>query len=79
MARFGLTMNVTAPFSVPLAPLTIVIHSSLLLAVHAHVLGVVTWTLKVPPRRPTPWLSGEIVDGHAEGADGGGGGASTAV
>ena len=41
---FLATLYVTLPLPVPLAPSVIVIHASLLTAVHVQVLGVVTAT-----------------------------------
>ena len=50
LPSFLLTLNLTVPSSVPLAPDVILIHESLLLAVHVQVLLVDTLTLSVPPR-----------------------------
>jgi hypothetical protein len=74
------TENLTTPFPVPLAPVSIVIHASLLVAVHAQMPAVVTATLwPPPPFGSIPWVSGEMVDGHPVGGDGGGGGAPAAI
>jgi hypothetical protein len=47
--RFAATWNTTAPVPVPEAPLTTVSQLSLLVAVHAQPLDVVTVTFPVPP------------------------------
>jgi hypothetical protein len=57
---FGATLNVTVPSSVPLAPAVTVIHATLLAAVHAQLLVVLTSTLRVPPLAPMSCLFGEI-------------------
>jgi hypothetical protein len=46
---FAATVNLTGPLPVPLAPAVIVIHESLLFAVHAQVLPVETLTVPEPP------------------------------
>jgi len=78
---FPATLYVTPPFPVPLALLVIVIHASLLVAVHAQVLAVVTVTLwPPPPIHSMPLEAGEIVYQHVAGGGGsGGGGAPAAV
>jgi hypothetical protein len=48
------------PFPVPLLPDVIVIHDTLLEAVHEHPAWVVTDTLPVPPEAPKLALVGEI-------------------
>ena len=46
------TENCTTPEPEPLAPAVMVIHESLLVAVHAQPVTVVTFTLPVPPLAP---------------------------
>jgi hypothetical protein len=77
---FPATLYVTTPLPVPLAPLVIVIHASLLVAVHAQVLAVVTVTAwPPPPPHGMPLDAGEIVYQHAAGGGGGGGGGAPAA
>jgi hypothetical protein len=57
---FAATLNATEPFPVPLAPDVMVIHETLLLAVHAQPLAVVTLTEPEPPAAGTVWLVGEM-------------------
>lgn len=52
----------------PLAPAVIVIHVTLLLAVHAHPATVVTEIDPVPPADPNEALVGEIVKVQAAAA-----------
>jgi hypothetical protein len=56
------TVNVTAPSSVPLAPDVIVIHGTLLPAVHRHPAWVDTFTVPGPPVAPMLRLVGAIVN-----------------
>jgi hypothetical protein len=46
---FGATSNTTSPLPAPEDPRTTVSHGSLLVAVHAQPLAVVTLTVPVPP------------------------------
>jgi hypothetical protein len=65
-AVFAATLNVTAPFPVPLAPLLTVIQFTLLTAVHAQPDCVVTATgPPAPPELSTLWLVGAMVYMHA--------------
>jgi hypothetical protein len=49
VAAFAATVYETDPFPVPLAPALIVIHASLLVAVHAQPVATVTLTVPDPP------------------------------
>jgi hypothetical protein len=64
---FAATPNTTDPFPVPLAPDVIVIHGAPLVAVHVHVLPVVTATVPDPPSATKFWLVGEIEYVHGGG------------
>src|SRR5574341_283269 len=52
------TVNCTVPLPLPLAPLEIVIHAALLIAVHAQPDTVVTLTEPDPPLAVKVWLMG---------------------
>jgi hypothetical protein len=54
-------VKVTGPLPVPLAPPVIVIHVTLLLAVHAHVEVVVTVVDPVAPAAAAVRLDGEML------------------
>jgi len=73
------TRIVTLPLPVPLAPAVIVIHESLLLAVHAHPLDVDTLIVSVPPDLSIFVVLGEIEYEHDGGGGGGAGGAGGGV
>ena len=75
-AVFAAIDSATVPLPVPLAPLLIVTHPALLVAVQPHVdAEAVTATDALPPLEPTAWLAGEIENVHG----GGGGGAPGCV
>jgi hypothetical protein len=58
---FDATLNVTDPLPVPDAPLVIVIQSTFDVALHEHVVPVVTDTVPpLPPSPATDRLVGEI-------------------
>ena len=57
---FPATVNVTTPDPLPLAPPAMLIHESLLTAVHEQYDGVVTATDSVVAALPIDWVSGEI-------------------
>jgi len=57
---FVAALKLTVPLPEPLAPLVIVSHPALLVAVHAHPLVAVTAVDPVPPAPGTDWLVGEI-------------------
>jgi hypothetical protein len=59
-------VNPTLPELVPLAPLEIVTHDALLVAVQLHPAVVVTVTVPLPPAADSAWLVGEIA--YAQGA-----------
>ena len=61
VAVFGATLYVTEPLPLPVAPALIVIHASLLVAVHAQPVDVATATVPVPPPDVTLADAGEIV------------------
>jgi hypothetical protein len=52
------TVKSTVPLPLPLAPAAIVIHVSVVVAVHAQPLAEVTATLPAPPLNPNVWLVG---------------------
>ena len=60
---FAATVNPTVPFPEPVAPLVIVIHATLLTAVHEHPVATVTALLPVPPDAASDWLVG-VMDGE---------------
>ena len=60
------TEKFTTPLPEPLAPELIVIQESLLAAVHAHPVVVVTLTLPVPPGAAKLWLVGLIENEQPE-------------
>ena len=64
---FAATVNPTVPFPEPVAPLVIVIHATLLTAVHEHPVATVTALLPVPPDAASDWLVG-VMDGEQEAA-----------
>lgn len=57
---FALTLNVTVPLPVPLAPEVIVIHETSLVAVHAQLLVVFTSMVPMPALAARSCLLGEI-------------------
>ncbi len=61
--RFGFaaTLYASVPLPLPLAPLVIVNHGALLVAVHAHPLFAATEKLPVERSDPTDTLAGENV------------------
>ena len=65
---FAVAANITVPPPVPLAPLLIDAHDTLLAAVHAHPAPVVTVMRPLPPPYPIACEVGEIEYVHAEGA-----------
>ena len=60
------TENWVTPLPAPLAPLLMVIQASLLVAVHAHPVTVVTFTLPVPPLAVKLWVVGLMVNEQPE-------------
>jgi len=68
----------TVPFPVPEEPEAMVIHETLLAAVHRHVLVVDTVTEPAPSLGGAPSISGEIEYVHAGGAGGVGDGGAGA-
>ena len=64
---FAATLNPTVPFPEPVAPLVIVIHATLLTAVHEHPVATATVLLPVPPDAASDWLVG-VMDGEQEAA-----------
>jgi len=54
------TVNATAPFPVPEAPLVTEIQATPDAALHAQVDPAVTETVPLPPLADTDWLVGEI-------------------
>jgi hypothetical protein len=61
---FAATLNVTVPLSVPDAPLVIVIHATLLTAVHEHPVAIPTETLPFPAADEKLWAVGVIEGLH---------------
>jgi hypothetical protein len=61
-------VNPTPPLPVPLAPLVIVTHDALLVAVQGHPGAAVTDTTPVPPAAAKAWLEGAIVGAQLEAA-----------
>jgi hypothetical protein len=59
VALFAATLNATVPLPEPLAPLVIVIHDALLVAVHAQPLPLVMLNDPVPPLETTLVEAGE--------------------
>jgi hypothetical protein len=57
---FAATPKPTDPFAVPVAPEVMVIHDSLLVAVHAQPAPAVTVTVPVVAAAPTFWMEGAI-------------------
>ena len=58
---FGATVKATLPEADPDAPEMMVIHSALLLAVHAQFRPAVTVLIPVPPPPPNVWLVGDTL------------------
>jgi hypothetical protein len=58
---FAVTVYVTAPLPLPVAPALIVIHDAVSVAVHAHPVGEVTATVFVLAAKPTLADTGAIV------------------
>ena len=56
------TVNCTVPLPLPLTPLEIVIHATLLVAVQAQPVAVVTLTEPDPPLAVKVWLAGVMVN-----------------
>ncbi len=63
----GATVKLAEPLPEPLAPAVTVIHVTLLSAVHAHPVVVVTVVDPLAPVKATDWLDGEIENVHAAG------------
>lgn len=60
---FAATLKPTVPLPDPVAPLVIVIHAALLVAVHAQPVATATVLLPVPPEAATDWPVG-VMDGE---------------
>jgi hypothetical protein len=57
-------VNLTLPEPVPLAPVRIVTHDALLVAVQLQPAPAVTITVPLPPEAERDWPVGEIVNEH---------------
>ena len=64
---FAATLKAAVPFPDPVAPLVIVIHAALLVAVHAQPVAALTVLLPVPPAAVNAWPVGAI-DGEQDAA-----------
>lgn len=61
-------VNPTLPEPVPLAPVRMVTHDALLVAVQLQPAPAVTITVPMPPEAARDWLAGEIVNEHGAAA-----------
>jgi len=61
-------VNPTLPEPVPVAPVRMVTHEALLVAVQLHPAPAVTATVPMPPEAGRDWLVGEIVNEHGAAA-----------
>jgi hypothetical protein len=61
---FVATLKATGPFPVPLAPALMVIHATLLEAVHTQPAAALTVVPAVPPAAVSDWPAGEMVGAH---------------